>query len=606
MRADERGRRRPSVLSAFGAIACLAAVLLLAPWLVASAHAQTAPTVLSGQYRGLWVDTFNTRLNGPADVGAVIERARLARANLLLVQVRRRGDAWYVDAKEPLPEGVPLEPGFDPLREMLGQAHAAGLEVHAFVSIGAVWNQATLPLNPEHVFNRHGFSPAGPLPGRENWLTRTLLPDGGNTSYGGFRFGTDFWLDFGHPDAATYIVNVLTQLVATYDVDGLHLERVSYPDLTAPSGSALAFSAGGSSVGYNAVSLERFRRAYGLPADAVPGAEDPAWSDWRREQVTALVRRIYLSVMAVRPQVKVSAAVVATGDAPAGDASFSSSEPYWRVYQDWDGWLQQGLVDFVVPMIFRAEHAPGASESFLNWTLWMRQHQHQRFALAGLGLYLNSVEGTLRQLRRALESNATAPSLGAVLYSVGAHNAPVSANPYAVPAGRDTPLRAYEDLAAGLTTGKTTAGQALEAGSTRAAPFAAATPAPVLPWKTSPQTGFLMGTIARADGAPLDTAQITLERAPSGPNEPPIPPEMSVSFTSVQTDGSGFYGFTTIPPDRYRLVITPRDASPVTSGCTITIAPGVLSRLDAALDPRSSIAPCTLTGPDRRTVGSHR
>ena len=50
-----------------------------------------------------------------------------------------------------------------------------------------------------------------------------------------------------------------------------------------------------------------------------------------------------------------------------------------------------------------------------------------------------------------------------MLYSIGAHNAPVTRNPLAVPAGRDTPLRTFDDLSSGLRTGRTVAGQALEA-----------------------------------------------------------------------------------------------------------------------------------------------
>ena len=55
-----------------------------------------------------------------------------------------------------------------------------------------------------------------------------------------------------------------------------------------------------------------------------------------------------------------------------------------------------------------------------------------------------------------------------VLYSVGAHNAPVTRNPIAVPAGRDTPLRTFDDLSSGLRTSRTVAGQALEASSANA------------------------------------------------------------------------------------------------------------------------------------------
>jgi uncharacterized lipoprotein YddW (UPF0748 family) len=92
------------------------------------------PTVV--QYRAFWVDTFNTPLNNHSDVAAVVANATAAHANAIFAQVRRRGDAWYRDALEPLPDGVPIAAGFDPLAELIDQAHAADLEVHAFVIIG--------------------------------------------------------------------------------------------------------------------------------------------------------------------------------------------------------------------------------------------------------------------------------------------------------------------------------------------------------------------------------------------------------------------------------------------------------------------------------------
>lgn len=142
------------------------------------------------EYRGFWVDTFNTRLGSHEDVVAVVERARSARANTLFVQVRRRGDAWYVNSLEPLPDFVEIAPGFDPLYDLIQEAHGAGMEVHAFVIVGAIWNKnptfgptATLgpPLAAEHAFRRHGGFDAttGRIEaGADNWLTRSLVADG--------------------------------------------------------------------------------------------------------------------------------------------------------------------------------------------------------------------------------------------------------------------------------------------------------------------------------------------------------------------------------------------------------------------------------------------
>ncbi|MDQ3749724.1 MAG: hypothetical protein M3367_12070, partial [Acidobacteriota bacterium] len=164
------------------------------------------------EYRAFWVDTFNTTLNNHDDVLTIVNNAKAAKANALFVQVRRRGDAWYLNSLEPPPDFTPIAAGFDPLADLITEAHINGIEVHAFVIMGAVWNKnptfapsATLgpPTNPNHVFNLYGgYNSATQqiVPGPNNWLTRTLLPDSSASgiSFQGHRFGNDFWLDFGH------------------------------------------------------------------------------------------------------------------------------------------------------------------------------------------------------------------------------------------------------------------------------------------------------------------------------------------------------------------------------------------------------------------------
>ncbi|MBA3572497.1 MAG: hypothetical protein H0W34_11100, partial [Pyrinomonadaceae bacterium] len=122
------------------------------------------------EYRAFWVDTFNTALNNHNDVVAVVNNAKAAKANAIFAQVRRRGDSWYLNSLEPPPDFTPIAAGFDPLEFLIHEAHLNGIEVHAFVIIGAVWNKnptfapsATLgpPTSPHHVFNLHGgYDPA--------------------------------------------------------------------------------------------------------------------------------------------------------------------------------------------------------------------------------------------------------------------------------------------------------------------------------------------------------------------------------------------------------------------------------------------------------------
>src|SRR5262245_16348297 len=222
-------RRRTALSRSYGYHSCWLACLSIWLFVGQSLIPVGATAQTMGQYRAFWVDTFNTPLNNHGDIVAVVNTARSFNANAIFAQVRRRGDSWYLNSLEPPPDFVPVSSGFDPLQDLINEAHAHGIEVHAFVIIGAVWNKNPIlppsatqgpPRNPSHGFNLHGgYDPATMkiVQGPDNWLTRTLLPDGTNgVSFQGHRIGADFWLDLGHPDAAAYTVDVLLHLVRNY------------------------------------------------------------------------------------------------------------------------------------------------------------------------------------------------------------------------------------------------------------------------------------------------------------------------------------------------------------------------------------------------------
>jgi uncharacterized lipoprotein YddW (UPF0748 family) len=462
------------------------------------------------EYRGFWVDTFNTSLNNHADIAAVVKNARDAHANQIYAQVRRRGDAWYLDSAEPRPDFVDIAPGFDPLQDLIVEAHANGVEVHAFVIMGAVWNKnptfaptATLgpPLDPGHVFNRHGGFDAATgtiTPGPENWLTRTLLPDvAGTIGFQGHRFGSDFWLDFGHPGAAAYTVDVVMRLVRGYNIDGLHLDRIRYPDLSA-SGQT---PSSGANIGYNAVNVARFQKHYARTA--VPTPADPLWAQWRRDQVTNLVRRVYLNAIAVRPDLKVSAALIAYGGGPVAETDWRNAEAYWRVYQDWRAWLEEGILDVAIPMDYKRDHVAAEKTMFDQWSEWTKNHQYNRASMIGLGVYLNLIDGTLAQIGRSLAPSAAGRrALGVNLYAM------------ANPASSGT----FADFAAAV----------------QSSVFADRALPPALPWKTAPRNGHLMGT-----GLGLDTVAVAIENLATH------------EVRTAVTDGGGFYGVVDLAPGDY-------------------------------------------------------
>ena len=517
----------------------------------------------SDEYRAYWVDSFHTPLGTHSDIDRVIEVAVQSHANALFVEVRRRGDSWYLDSKEPLTEvegvGEPDPNGrwtFDPFRYLIEQAHARSIQVHAFVIVGAVFRGDPLtatPKDPKHVFLQHVWDAASnrPFSGPQQWATRSIPHNAKGTSYAGQRHGEDWYIDLGHPDAATYTIDVLLYLINKYDVDGIHLDRVRYPE--AP------LDRGGTNVGYNEVSVARFKARFGdqakYDADGYPRSNDPLWNQWRRDQVTSFVRRLYLHATAMKPSIVVSAALVAWANGPKASGGFDQTDAYNHVFQDWNTWLREGIIDVAIPMLYKREHVARERAQFDDWLSFTTEtaHDNGRFAIAGVGAYMNGIEGTLRQGRRA----RAAGSDGILMFAVGdtapwttlanSTNTAVKRNPYSVAApGKPTPKRPNEDFAAAVSTGRNATGKLGFEMGRRPAIFSLTTSPPV---KNASTNGSVMGYTHR------DGATITIESADAR--------------HSTITDGSGFFGFLNLPPGDYRV-----------EGCAVHVAAGRVSRVD--------------------------
>jgi uncharacterized lipoprotein YddW (UPF0748 family) len=354
--------------------ASLALVVLLA----------CTPAFAVPRYRAFWVETFHTPFVTRDDVDQIIAAATTAKANAVFMEVRRRGDAWYFDAAEPRAEG--LRDDFDPLRYLIEQAHARGIEVHAFTIVGSVWQgdpAKALPRDPKHVFLQHVWNPATnkPYDDDRQWGT--------STRDGNYRFGSEWYIDLGNPEAAAYTVDVLAHLASAYDIDGVHLDRVRYPENR------------GGDVGYNAANVTRFNVKYNRTG--LPAPNDPLWCEWRRDQVTTFVRAVHERIKAIRPSIQLSAALITYGRGPHGSDGFETTDAYANVFQDWRRWSDERIVDLLCPMIYKRDSIARQRRDFDDWLRFLidTAHRTNRIALAGVASYLNTVRGTSAQTQRA-------------------------------------------------------------------------------------------------------------------------------------------------------------------------------------------------------------
>lgn len=367
----------------FGAACLLAAALLTSSLAQNRSDASSLRNPAPGRLRGIWVDAFGPGLRSPQETDQLIANAQSLKLNAIFAQIGRRGDCYCNHAIMPRTQDPAVPAGFDPLAYLLEKAHGVGIQVHAWIITTAIHNDTKPPLDPNHVFNTHGLSKTG----SENWL---MVRSDGAT-----RAGNDYLLDPGHPDAAEYITRMYTSVVQNYAVDGIQFDRVRYPDQNLKPLEP--------SWGYNPVSLSRFQHELGRSDTPVPS--DPEWISWRREQVSNLVRRTYLEVKKIRPNLWVSAATITYGAGPTNIQEFLKTRTYSEVLQDWAGWVKAGFLDLNIPMNYKRNHVPDQAKWFDQWNAFAKSVRGSKYVAAGTAIYLNSQEGSVTQAKLALETS---------------------------------------------------------------------------------------------------------------------------------------------------------------------------------------------------------
>jgi uncharacterized lipoprotein YddW (UPF0748 family) len=332
----------------------------------------------AAQLRALWVDGFHEGIKSPKQVDTLIERAHQGNLNALFVQVRKRGDAYFLKGVEPEATDVayPGHPNWDPLGYLIQKAHTANppLEVHA-------WMNAFFVGQTSEVF-------------QDNHQWEDVRSNGSDDGYG--------YLDPGVPAVRAYTEEVMTQVVRRYNVDGIHLDLVRYPD--------------GGDWGYNPISLALYAKAGG--SQDPPKPSDPAWQQWRRDQVTTFVRELHDKIKAIRPWVKLSGALIAYGPGPKSESDWLHSRTYTDVYQDWATWIRQGYLDFGVPMNYDRDSSSSQNGWFRDWVSWEKNSLGAGKVVIGVGAFLNYPEDTMAQIRAALAQAASGDRpLGVAIYS---------------------------------------------------------------------------------------------------------------------------------------------------------------------------------------------
>jgi uncharacterized protein (TIGR03437 family) len=483
---------------------------------------------LPAQIRAFWADVFHDGIKSAAQVDQLLSETRQAGANTLFVQVRPRANSCFLNTLEP----VAVEPdfgcstSFDGLADLLRKARPLGIEVHAWLNVNTMWRAtAAPPADLRHAYHQHGPNATG----RANWL---LLNNAGSP-----LTDTGYMFDPGHPEAFAYTADIIQHLVENYAVDGIHLDYVRYT---------------GATWGYNPASVERFNLLNSR--SGIPAATDPAWMEFRRQQITQLVRKIYLRAIRARPEIKVSAALVAFGAGPTSDAAWLNTDAYRSVFQNWWPWLQEGILDLGVVMNYLREHNAQHRGWFNDWIAFEKDRQGRRAIATGVAAYLNTVDNTLAQVSRVLQpSPAGAGLAGFSLYSYAVTNCDPGSSAGCTPVPRPQFYSAFQQA------------------------FPQPAPVPAMPWKAMPTHGHIYGEMKVQGGGPtalVDGVKITARPMAGG------------AVLETTTDAAGSFGFVELEPGEY-LIGWVKGGTSGTRFPALMVTPGrvATSELLLPLDP---------------------
>ena len=243
----------------------------------------------------------------------MLDRLKAAGINTVLLQTRVRATTIYPSDIEPWDgclSGKPgKSPGYDALQFALDECHRRGMELHAWV--------VTIPVGK---WNTYGCQQ---LRKRYGSLIR--------------KIGDEGYMNPESPTTASYITDICEEITRKYDIDGIHLDYIRYPE---------------------------------------------TWRGAKHEEyITNIVKAINRKVKLYKPWVKLSCSPIGKYD----DLSRYRSNGWnarSRVAQDAQGWLRDGLMDQLYPMMYFS------GNNFYPFAIDWKEQSFGRHVVSGLGVYM--------------------------------------------------------------------------------------------------------------------------------------------------------------------------------------------------------------------------
>lgn len=309
------------------------------------------------EFRGMWIASVSnvdwpSRSGLPAaqqrrELLGLLDAAVRRRLNAVVLQVRPAADALWPSRLEPWSQWLTgeqgVDPGWDPLGTAVAEAHARGLELHAWFN----------PYRVAHHADHDRLAPAHPARRNPEWTVE----------YGGRLFYNP-----GLPEVRRFVQDAMLDAVSRYPVDGVHWDDYFYP---------------------YPVEGEEFDddEAY-----EEYGGDFDSRADWRRHNTDTLVSEMSARLREVRPSARFGVspfAVWRNSDRdPLGSPTRAGIATYDDLYADTRKWVTEGWIDYIVPQAYwHIGHPTADYADIVPW--WAR-------TVAGTGVQLYVGEALYR------------------------------------------------------------------------------------------------------------------------------------------------------------------------------------------------------------------
>ena len=166
------------------------------------------------EVRAVWLTTLQgldwPKTTSPAqqqrDLVRILDQYQQANINTVLVQTRVRGTTIYPSAIEPwdpiLTGTNGASPGYDPLLFCIEECHKRGMECHAWI--------VTIPIGKASNYGCQQL--------RKKYPRRIV------------RIGEEYYMNPEQPETGDYIAGICREVTRRYDIDGIHLDYIRYPE----------------------------------------------------------------------------------------------------------------------------------------------------------------------------------------------------------------------------------------------------------------------------------------------------------------------------------------------------------------------------------------